>query len=89
MNSEDWTHKIFSDSELEELTLNYEKVVHDSENGIIINMGLSNEMCIDMIQAWNRGHEGHFVSQMQMIIFLGQLVEYLKSYLDDEGIDYS
>lgn len=87
MNSEDWAKKIFSESELEELSVTSEKIVHDSEHGIVVHIGLSNDMCFDLIDAWNKSHHGHFASQLHMLSFIESFIDYLKNYLNDEGYE--
>lgn len=52
MSSDDWARKIFSEVELEELSLTSEKIVYDSEHGLIVNVGLSNDMCVELVESW-------------------------------------
>lgn len=88
MNTDDWAKKIFSESELEELNVTSEKIVHDSEHGIVVNIGLSNDMCIDLIQAWDKSHQGHLASQMHMLAFIEGFIDYLRDYLKEEDIPF-
>ena len=87
MNTDDWAKKIFSESELEELNVTSEKIVHDSEHGIVVNIGLSNDMCVDLIEAWEKSHDGHFASQLHMLAFIEGFIDYLRDYLNDEGYE--
>ena len=70
MSSDDWARKIFSEIELEELSLTSEKIVYDSEHGLIVNIGLSNDMCVDLVEAWGMSQSGHLPSQMHMLAFI-------------------
>ena len=88
MSSDDWAHRIFSESELEELSLTSEKIVYDSEHGVIINVGLSNDMCVDLVESWARSQEGDFASQMHMLAFIQGFINYLKDYLAEEDIPF-
>ena len=88
MNSDDWAHKIFSETELEELSVTSEKIVYDSENGIVVNVGLSNDMCVDLVESWAKSHTGDFPSQMHMLAFIQGFINYLKEYLTDEDIPF-
>lgn len=88
MNTDDWAKKIFSESELEELNVTSEKVVYDSEHGIVVNIGLSNDMCVDLIQAWEKSHDGHLASQLHMLAFIEGFIDYLRDYLNDEGYEF-
>ena len=88
MSNEDWIRKIFSESELEELTLNYEKIVHDSEHGIVVNVGLSNDMCVDLVEAWIYSQRNSLSAQIHIMNFIDNFIEYLKSYLASEDIPF-
>jgi hypothetical protein len=84
MNSEDWFRTIFSKSELEELNVTYEKIVYDFEHGLVVNIGLSNDMCLDLVEAWKNSHEGNLSAQLHMLNFMEGFINYLKDYLDNE-----
>jgi len=88
MSNEDWIRKIFSESELEELNLNYEKIVHDSEHGIVVNVGLSNDMCVDLVEAWIYSQRNSLSAQIHIMSFIDSFIEFLKSYLDSEDIPF-
>ena len=88
MNSDDWARKIFSEVELEELSLTSEKIVYDSEHGLIVNVGLSNDMCVDLVESWAMSQGGHFPSQMHMLAFIESFIDYLRNYLDEENIPF-
>jgi len=84
MNSDDWFRNIFSKSELEELSVTYEKIVYDSEHGLVVNIGLSNDMCLDLIDAWEDSQDGKLTAQLHMLNFIEGFINYLKDYLNDE-----
>lgn len=88
MNSDDWARKIFSETELEELSVTSEKIVHDSEHGIVINIGLSNDMCVDLVEAWAYSQQGDLASQMHMLGFIEGFIDYLRNYLTEEEIEF-
>ena len=88
MNNDDWAQNIFSDSELEELSLTSEKIVYDSEHGLIVNIGLSNDMCVDLVEAWGMSQSGHLPSQMHMLAFIEGFIDYLRNYLNEEDIPF-
>jgi len=88
MNSDDWARRIFSESELEELSLTSEKIVYDSENGIIINVGLSNDMCVDLVEAWGMSQRNSLQDQIYMLNFIESFINYLKNYLNEEEIPF-
>ena len=85
---DDWAKNIFSESELEELSVTSEKIVYDSEHGIVINIGLSNDMCVDLVEAWGLSQVGDLESQIHMLAFIEGFIEYLRNYLREEGISF-
>lgn len=87
MGNDFWARKIFSEQEMEELSVTSEKIVHDSEHGIVVNIGLSNDMCFDLIDAWDKSHDGHFASQLHVLSFIEGFIDYLRNYLKDEGYE--
>lgn len=84
MRSDDWFRNIFSKSELEELSVTYEKIVYDFEHGLVVNIGLSNDMCLDLVKAWKNSQDGKLSAQLHMINFMGGFIDYLKDYLNNE-----
>lgn len=88
MNSDEWARKIFSDTEMEELSVTSEKIVYDSEHGIVINIGLSNDMCVDLVEAWGLSQQDNLKAQMHMLLFMQGLIDYIKDYLESEDIPY-
>jgi hypothetical protein len=88
MGNDFWAKRIFSEQEMEELVLSSEKIVYDSEHGIVLNVGMSNDMCVDLIQAWYKSQEGDLASQMHMMQFIEGFVNYLRGYLEEEGIPF-
>lgn len=88
MNTDDWARKIFSEVEMEELSVTSEKIVYDSEHGIVINIGLSNDMCVDLIEAWGKSHHDDLAAQIHILHFMDGFIDYLKDYLNSEDIPF-
>jgi hypothetical protein len=88
MNNDEWARKIFSETEMEELSVTSEKIVHDSEHGIVINIGLSNDMCVDLVEAWFYAQQDSLKAQMHMLVFMEGFIDYLKDYLRSEEIPF-
>ena len=88
MNNEDWARKVFSETEMEELSVTSEKIVHDSEHGIVINIGLSYDMCVDLVEAWYWSQQDSLKAQMHMLVFMEGFIDYLKDYLRSEEIPF-
>lgn len=85
----DWTHRIFSSAELEEFELTSEKIVYNSEHGVVLNIGLSNNTCIDIVRNWGKANNGDLDAQNFMLEFFDGFVEYIEDYLIEEGINFT
>ena len=85
----DWVHRVFSSAELEEFELTSEKIVYNAENGVVLNLGLSNNTCIDVVRNWGKGHAGDISAQNYMLEFFDGFVEYIEDYLIEEGINFT
>jgi hypothetical protein len=88
MNNDDWARNIFSETELEELSVTSEKVVYNSENGVVINIGLSNDMCVDLVEAWSMSQTGNLEAQIHMLAFIEGFMDYIRNYLNEENIPF-
>jgi hypothetical protein len=87
--NEEWERKIFSSAELEELTNSYDKIIYNNENGIVVNLGLSNDFCISLCKHWFRSrHEGNFYSMSVMEAFFHGFIEHIEEHLEEEGINW-
>jgi hypothetical protein len=85
----DWAHRVFSSAELEEFELTSEKIVYNAENGVVLNLGLSNNTCIDVVRNWGKAHAGDIEAQNFMLEFFDGFVEYIEDYLIEEGINFT
>lgn len=89
MMNDEWEREVFSSAELEELSFNYDKIMYNSENGIIINLGISNDFCISLCKHWHKAmHESNVLSFAMMQAFFQGFIEHIESHLEEEGINW-
>lgn len=87
--SDEWAHEIFHEKDFHDLSLTSERIVRDNENGITVNLGLSNEFCINLCQRWVKAMKfGDWESMFMIHQFFQGFIDYLDEYLKDEGIDF-
>lgn len=91
MTNEEWAESIFTSTDMEELTDRYEKVLYNTENGVVVTIGISNEQCMDFCWHYNRSRSGtdvNFESYIYIETFLTFLADYLEEHLEEEGLDW-
>lgn len=91
MNPDDWAENIFTSNDIEELGNKYEKIVYNSENGVIVTIGITNEQCMEFCHHYDRSRGGNdvgFESFNYIESFLNFLATYLDEHLQEEGLDY-
>lgn len=91
MTSDEWAENIFSSTDIEELGNRYEKILYNSENGIIMTIGISNEQCMEFCHHYDKSRSGKdvdFESFSYIESFLNFLAGYLDDHLQEEGLDY-
>lgn len=91
MTNEEWAENIFTSNDIEELSSKYEKILYNSENGVIITLGISNDQCMEFCWHYDRSRSGEdvdFESFKYIESFLNFLASYLDEHLQEEGLDY-
>jgi hypothetical protein len=91
MTNDEWAENIFSSKDIEELEHKYEKIVYNSENGIIVSIGINNEQCMEFCHHYDKSRSGKnsdFESYAYIEAFLSFLAGYLDEHLQEEGLDY-
>lgn len=90
-----WMQKIFSKSELNELLRASEKILWDDDNGIVINISLSNNQCMDFVHHWHisRDNDDAEISEMIDSVahiedFLLHMALFLENHLYEEDPDW-
>ena len=83
-----WARRFFSEEEIEDFTIKSEKIIYDAEHGLVVNIGLSNDMCIELVENWGRAHHDDLQSQIYMLHFIDGFIDYLKDYLESEEIPF-
>jgi hypothetical protein len=88
-NSWDWAERIFSEDELDDLSSRTDRIIYDNENGFIVNIALTNEQCMDLVENWwtsqddTYGVAASIVSFEYIEHFLADFMWFLEMYLDD------
>lgn len=85
-----WMHKVFSRSELSELISAANRIIWDDDNGIVVNISMSNNQCMDFIHHWHITRDEEDVLDVYESIayledFLFDLVDFLEKHLDNEN----
>lgn len=91
MTSDDWVDKIFLSNDVEELTDKYEKILYNSENGVIISIGISNDQCMEFCYHYFRSRRGKDVNLESLAYiesFLAFMADYLDEHLQEEDLDF-
>ena len=91
MTSDEWAEQIFSSRDVEELNNKYEKILYNSENGMIMTLGISNDQCMEFCYHYFRSRRGRdikFESLAYIESFLAFLADYLNEHLEEEGLDF-
>lgn len=91
MTSDEWAEQIFSSRDVEELNNKYEKILYNSENGMIMTLGISNDQCMEFCYHYfrsRRGRDINFESLAYIESFLAFLADYLNEHLEEEGLDF-
>ena len=92
MTSDEWAQRIFSADDLEELTFKAEKILYNSENGIIITLAITNDQSMEFCYHYNRsraGKDSKFDSWSYIENFLLFLMHFLDEHLEEEGLDFN
>jgi hypothetical protein len=89
MMSNEWAEEVLHAKDLHDLSLTSERIVRDNENGLTVNLGLSNEFCINLCQRWTKAMRfADWESTIMVHAFFQSFIDYLDEYLKEEGIDF-
>ena len=87
--SDEWAKEVVNDKDIHDLSLTSERIVRDNENGFSVNLGLSNEFCINLCQRWTKAMRfSDMDSTIMVYAFFQSFIDYLDEYLKEEGIDF-
>lgn len=84
-----WMHKVFTKAELNEILTAADRILWDDDNGLMINLTLSNNQCMDFIHHWHITRDDievldAFESISYIEDFLFHFVNFLENHLDIE-----
>ena len=86
-----WMHKVFSKAELRELIDATERIMRDDDEGIIMNLTLTNNQCMDFVHHWTITRDDIetldlFESVAFIEDFLFHMVGFIEQHLDDYNL---
>ena len=89
----DWTDKVFSSEEYEELLNIGNSIIYNNENGFVAHLALSNEQCIDLRMHYQKSRNANgevrsiWESMLHIENFLSYFMQFLEEYLLEDGFD--
>lgn len=90
MSSNDWEKMFFTHEEIEDIKERTNEIIYNNENGIIINIAMSNEQCMEFCYHYDlsRRIDGDVHSAIWIEGFISFFNDYLLEHLYNEGLDY-
>jgi sugar-specific transcriptional regulator TrmB len=84
-----WAKRLFNEEDLYDLADRTDRIIHDNENGFIVNIGLTNEQCMDLVEHWYNSQsedtDEYFIESFDYIEdFLANFIYFLQDYLERE-----
>lgn len=85
----DWAEKIFTQDDLLDMAVRSDQIIHDNENGFVVNIQLTNEQCMEFVEHYWRSvdtenTEASMESYDYIEGFLMNFIEFLENYLDNQ-----
>lgn len=86
-NTWDWAEKIFTQEDLLDMAVRSDQIISDNENGFIVNIQLTNEQCMELVEHWWNSMDEDLskdVTESYDYIegFLMNFMEFLQDYLN-------
>ena len=82
----DWAESIFSEDDMSDIAARADRILFDNENGFMVNIQLTNEQCMELVEHWWNSHDEDFDGEMESFDyiegFLANFIEFLENYLD-------
>jgi hypothetical protein len=88
MSNWDWAERFFSKDDIYELEEKSKQLIYDNENGLIVNIPLSNEQCMQLVEKFydtlDPLSEETMESHEYIEEFLLNFIAFVENYLDVE-----
>jgi hypothetical protein len=84
-----WAKRIFTEDDLYDLADRTDRIIYDNENGFIVNIALTNEQCMDLVEHFYHSQsedpDEDVIDSFDYIEgFLANFIYFLQNYLDGE-----
>ena len=84
-----WAFEYMKSEDVEELAYKSEKILIHSENGIVLNVSLSNAHCMNLVHDWyNAVRNNNMQSTVRMHLFFQGFIDYVSDHLIEENLDW-
>lgn len=86
-NEKNWLHVVFSKDELRELTQKSDRILFDQENGLVVNLELTNNQCMELVHHYRitlSDVDDAMPSYIYLDDFLSHFISFLEKHLDTE-----
>jgi len=84
-----WMWSLFSKEEIDELITNSSRIMWDQENGLIVNLTLTNNQCMDFLHHYHLTRDLDLHDSYDSIAFIEEFLlnfaVYIQEYLDEEA----
>jgi hypothetical protein len=84
-----WAKRIFTEDDLYDLADRTDRIIYDNENGFIVNITLTNEQCMELVEHWwdsqSEDPDQDVIDSFEYLEgFLSNFIYFLQSYLEDQ-----
>lgn len=76
MSDKPWMWSVFSEDEINELVTQSSRIVWNQDNGMVVNLTLSNNQCMDFLHHY-------FMTRETEMLDVGESVEFIEGFLFD------
>lgn len=88
-NTWDWAEQIFTQEDLLDMAVRSDQIISDNENGFIVNIQLTNEQCMELVENWwNSQDEDWDDSTIEAFDyiegFIANFIDFLENYLNSQ-----
>lgn len=78
-----WMWSVFSKEEIDELVTNSSRIMWDEENGLVINITLNNNQCMEFLHHYHMTRDSDVYDTMESTIFVEDFLFDFASYIED------
>ena len=79
----DWANRFFSADEIHELDAKSNQIIFNNENGLVVNIVLSHEQCMDLVAHYHFTLDEDIDDAQTSFEFLDGFLAHFTAFLDD------